>query len=268
MGGRLSCTRVYAFERKEVPIMQQLFPEHRLVDDPAAIYDDIVWPEPADQPYVAVNMVSTIDGRATVAGRVKEIGSPLDRTVMERLRLGVDALLRGAATVRSNPVFPGVPPELVPVRLKRGLNPQPRLVIISSSLDLPWDRRFITDAPQPPIVITTRQAPAGRLRLAEAWAEVHVIGEERVPLRPMLRFLRREYGIRHLLSEGGPQLNGSFLAEDLLDEFFWTVAPRTGGGGSDLALVESDEALPLRNFELVSAFVHQSELFLRYRRVR
>src|SRR5690606_18090468 len=146
--GSAGTGRVPGWRRKPV---HQLFPEHRLVADPAVIYDELVFPDAAaplpgdgdeshgssDRPYVVVNMVTTLDGRATAAGRVHELGSALDRRLMRKRRAAVDAVLRGADTVRPNPRFPGVPPEDAGLRRRKGLAHQPRLVIVSRSLELP-----------------------------------------------------------------------------------------------------------------------------------
>jgi len=76
-------------------------------------------------------------------------------------------------------------------------------------------------------------------------------------------------GVRSLLLEGGPTVNAAFLAQDALDEVYWTV---------DASLVGSD-ALPMiaalpggsrwagspRPGRLVSVHRSAEELFLRYR---
>lgn len=249
------------------PGVQQLFPDSRDVADPASIYDDLVFPAAGAgrRPYVAVNMVSTLDGRATAGGRVHEIGSDLDHRLMRKLRSAVDAVLRGAGTVRSNPQFPGVFPEDVDLRRRKGLADQPRLVIISGSLDLPWDRGFVTEAPHRPIVFTAGTADPGRVAEARRHGDVHVFPGDHVPVGQALELLRAEYGIASVLSEGGPTVNWSLLEAGCLDEYFWTVAPKFSGGRDDLTTVEGPRPLGLIDFELVSAFAHGSELFLRYR---
>ncbi len=69
--------------------------------------------------------------------------------------------------------------------------------------------------------------------------------------------------------EGGPILLGSFLAENLLDEIFLTVAPKIFGNepGKTLTLVESRlfPADEIRNLNLISVKQIEEELFLRYR---
>src|SRR2546422_11560662 len=51
----------------------------------------------------------------------------------------------------------------------------------------------------------------------------------RLVLAPMLRKLRHDHGVRTVLCEGGPVLNGGLLREGLVDELFLSVAPKLAG---------------------------------------
>ncbi len=53
------------------------------------------------RPRVLLNMVSTIDGRATLGGRSGPIGGRADREMFHALRTVVDAVLVGAGTARA-----------------------------------------------------------------------------------------------------------------------------------------------------------------------
>lgn len=247
--------------------VQQLFPEQRPVADPLAIYDAITWPVREDRPYIALNMVSSIDGRTTVAGGHSErLGSDLDHALMRRIRAHADVVLCGAETVRSTPVYPGVGPDEVELRRRRGLSDQPRAAVLSTSLALPWTRRFGTDAPLPPIVFTCEAAPRERLAEAERHAEVHVVGRASVDIAAVVTILHRDYGAARILAEGGPRLNGLLLEAGLIDELFWTIAPKLAGGAEDLSMIAGAPQLSLPRYRLLSIFEHDSELFLRYRR--
>jgi riboflavin biosynthesis pyrimidine reductase len=48
---------------------------------------------------------------------------------------------------------------------------------------------------------------------------------QRVDLKQALCLLRRQFGIRYLLCEGGPALYSNLLELDLIDEKFLTVSP-------------------------------------------
>lgn len=252
--------------------MQRLFPAVAGHVDPLAIYDDIELPAGRDgRPYTILNMVSTIDGKTTLAENVikEPIGSPVDRQLMARLRVGVDAVMRGAGTVRASPYYPGIPEELEHRRIHLGLPRQPLAVVVSGSGELPLDAPFFRAAPRRPVVLITKRTPPARLARLYDVADVEVVGDETVDLPAALQRLYDKYDVKRLLSEGGPRLNQDCLAADVLDELFWTVAPRIAGGSMDLTMVEGAGLLePMPRLELVHAYVHDSELFLRYRRRR
>ena len=248
--------------------MQQLYPECRPWPDPLTIYDDVDFPEgPPHRPYVVINMVSTVDGKVTMGrGAVREpIGSKVDHALMARLRAPVDAVLRGAGTVRAYDVPPRVPDEYAERRVRQGLPPQPLPVVISGSCDLPLDARFFREAPRRPLVLTRRAAPAEKVEALRQVADVEFVGEDRVEMRAALARLREGYGVRRLLSEGGPAVNYAMLEAGVVDELFWTVAPKIVGYAEDKTMVMGGRPLePLVRLALASAFWHEGELFLRY----
>ncbi|HEY8417869.1 MAG TPA: dihydrofolate reductase family protein [Limnochordales bacterium] len=251
--------------------MQRLFPAVSGHVDPLSIYDDLELPAGHDgRPYTAVNMVTTVDGKTTLdRNRIRQpIGSQLDRTLMGRLRANFDAVIRGAGTVRAHSVYPGVPPELEHRRIARGLARQPLAVVVTGSGHLPLDAPFFHSAPRRPLVIASPAAPADHIAALRERAEVVVMDEHPLDLAAVWRLLYETYGVRRLLSEGGAHLNHACLEAGLLDEIFWTVAPRVAGSSHDLTMVEGPAVLqPIPRLELVSAYCHESELFLRYRRV-
>src|SRR5436305_4923759 len=57
--------------------------------------------EPPPRPRVMLNMVSTADGRATLAGRSGPVSGQADRELFHALRASADAVLVGAGTVRT-----------------------------------------------------------------------------------------------------------------------------------------------------------------------
>lgn len=244
------------------------------VTPPTAIYDDLSLPLATDQrPYTILNMVSSVDGKTTLdGGRVNELGSDVDHRLMLKLRIPVDAVIRGAGTVRSHSRYPQVAPEDAAVRQAAGRPPYPRVVIVTGSAALPLSAPVFREAPQQPLVITKTTAPAENLAALAKVAQVIAIDPPAtgagLNLQPALQQLRQKHGIEYLLSEGGPMLNYAFLAEGLLDELFWTIAPKLGGARDDLNLVDGPETLtPLPALELLSAYhcTPTGELFMRYK---
>jgi riboflavin biosynthesis pyrimidine reductase len=84
------------------------------------------------------------------------------------------------------------------------------------------------------IIITS---PNGRERLESNGLESLPSVEARVLDSPdgrispvsILKLLRDEFGVKHLLHEGGPTLFGDFVAHGCVDELFLTVAPQFAG---------------------------------------
>ena len=75
-----------------------------------------------ERPYVVLNMVATLDGRATLNGRSGPISDPADRALFHGLRSVVDAVMAGAGTVRAERYGPIVPdPDRRRLRAERGL---------------------------------------------------------------------------------------------------------------------------------------------------
>jgi 2,5-diamino-6-(ribosylamino)-4(3H)-pyrimidinone 5'-phosphate reductase len=76
-------------------------------------------------------------------------------------------------------------------------------------------------------------------------------------------------GVRLLLSEGGPGLNQRLLDAGLLDELFWTIAPKLAGGRGRTLMDGDEPAAAIRaGLELVSLYEHAGELYSRYRLAR
>jgi riboflavin biosynthesis pyrimidine reductase len=180
---------------------------------------------------------------------------------MRRLRTHVDALLIGPGTLRAERVGGSVPEAMVAARRARGLPDQPLTVTLSSTLDLP-DTPFLR-GPGRSIVFTVDGASDSGL---EDRATVIRCGAGRVDLARALGILRSDWGVRLLLTESGPNVNEQLVRLGLLDELFWTIAPRLAGG-SGIGLMWSPtpaEAL-LCDLELLSLAEHQGELYSRYR---
>jgi 5-amino-6-(5-phosphoribosylamino)uracil reductase len=221
-------------------------------------------PAPDGRPLVAINMVTTIDGRAQLRGSAEGLGSRADRRLMRLYRSAFDAVGSGSGTLLATGVWMRVGTDLGRQRVARGQPPDPTGVLIAGSRPPPTDAAWF-DGDEPRILVVGRTNP---LADAPAGTELLRAPDERpVPAWVLGRLAAR--GIRSLLLEGGPQLNASFLAAGLIDEVYWTVGPLLLGtdalpmvapiaGGSPY---ESDP----RRGRLVSVIRHEDELFLRYR---
>jgi len=183
---------------------------------------------PDDRPYVAVNMVSTLDGRAATDGDTRGLGGPDDRELFHLLRTAADAILVGAGTVRIERYAEAVKTDDLRARRERhGLDPEQPTVIVSARLVLPSDLPLL-QAPGAPVIIAT--AADHELEGVEADVTYERTGDD---LKLLLARLRADHGIRSLICEGGPTLVSYMLAAGLIDEFFLSLAPKFAGGGDE-----------------------------------
>ena len=235
--------------------------------DPDDVYRHLELPAGvAGRPYVIMNMVSTVDGKAALGGTAAGIGSRTDARLMRQVRAAVDAVMHGAGTLRSELVDPRVDPVRSRERVARGLSPQPLAVAVSASLDLDPASRFLVNGPSGTVILTSSRASAERQQRLAPYATLLIHDGPTVDLAAALRRLHDELGVRRLLSEGGPTLNQHLLDAGLLDEVFWTIAPKLAGGRGRATIDADAPAVRIAaRLDLVSLHEHDGELFARYR---
>lgn len=248
--------------------MQQLYPAQAAVADPLSIYDHLDFPTPTDdRPWLYVNMVASLDGRAQIDGRAVGLGSPTDQALMQRLRARADCVLNGAGTVEADQVYGRLAADLVAARRARGQADEPLWAVISGSGRLRPDSTLLRKPPPRPIAFVAEATPRERRVWLAERMDVRVVGGEQPDPAEAQRVLKREYGCRVVLSEGGPTLNHAHVAAGVLDELFLTVAP-TVAAGLGKTIVDGPQfpraALP--RLDLVTLYEHAGELFFRYRR--
>jgi riboflavin biosynthesis pyrimidine reductase len=220
--------------------LRRLFPDHAVVTvDEVASGLGFSDRAPADRPFVAVNMVSSADGKATLDGRTAPMSAEVDRELFHHLRTQADGILVGAQTVRVERYGRVTKtPELRAKRESQGLRPDALAVIVTISGFLPEDLPLL------------RQTPDA----------VRLIGDPATGLAEL-----RAEGIRSLLCEGGPTLNSTLFANGLVDELFLTIAPTVAGSGETLTIVEGLPLPDAVDLELLTVHEAGGHLFLRYR---
>ncbi|MGH2514714.1 MAG: dihydrofolate reductase family protein [Ktedonobacterales bacterium] len=196
----------------------------------------------AARPYVLANLVSTLDGVVSYNSPGESGGGPIsgeseeDHMVMGLLRARADAVLFGAGSLHGDSghvrtpafIYPALANEYAAYRARLGLAELPLNVVVSGSgrVDL-REPTFHTRGLRVLIATTA----AGAIRLARetlpTGVEVRAVSREMsqpedgdgspIPMKALLALLRRDYGVRVALTEGGPRLLASFVAAGLLD---------------------------------------------------
>jgi riboflavin-specific deaminase-like protein len=221
----------------------------------------------SERPYVILNMISTLDGRASIAGRSGALSSEADRAVFHSLRAVVDAVMAGAGTVRTERYGRMIPdPETRRWRRERGRSDEPLACVVSGRLALPEDLPLLADPDAHVAILTT--SPASLPGVAAHVSYVRAVREGALDLSGALSELRQRFGVDTLLCEGGPYLNAHLLAAGLVDELFLTLAPKLAGaeaaGGEALGIVAGPALEAPIELELLGVLESGSELFLRY----
>jgi riboflavin-specific deaminase-like protein len=184
-------------------------------------------------PFVLVNMAMTADGKIATANRaVTSFGSPRDREHLLELRATADAMMAGARTVdsASTTMGPG-PAKFRQRRLKRGLAEYNLRVIVSRSGSVNPRAEIFRHRFSPIIILTTRRTKANRLKRLHTLAdEVKICGRQEINFRVAFRWLRKKWGVRRLLCEGGGELNDALIHAGLVNELHLTICPKIFGG--------------------------------------
>lgn len=219
----------------------------------------------AGRPWVMANMVASVDGATAVDGESRGLSGPADRRVFHALRGLADAVMAAAGTVRADRYGPARPsPATRAARVGRGQTPVPPVVVVSRSLELPWEAPLFAEAEIPTVVLSPADSAPERLeRASAAGADVVTAGRGSTDLGAGLAALA-ERGCGVLLCEGGPGLIRELVAGDLLDELFVTVSPRIVGGAA-ARMTRGDDLVPPRSLELGAVAEDDGFLFLRYR---
>jgi riboflavin biosynthesis pyrimidine reductase len=240
---------------------------------------DRLWPDPAadlpleaafldrpgqaaGRPWVATNMVTSVDGRAQLEGTAEGLGSRVDRRLMQAYRAAFDAVASGAGTLRADDFYSRVADDLAAARGVAGRSPQPLALVIAGSTAVPTDRRWFGYADQQRVIVVGGGNPHAAdepLPGVETWVAPTAEPEPGWILERLATA-----GVASLLLEGGPTLNAAFLAKGLLDELFWTIGPRFVGAEALPLIAPIDLPAPIEA-RLVSVHRHADELYLRYR---
>jgi riboflavin-specific deaminase-like protein len=211
--------------------VRQLLPVAAEID-PVAAHAATPRSAPSGRPWVALNMVASIDGATALEGVSDALGGAPDKEVFRAIRAVADVIVVAAGTVRAEAYGPPrTSAALQEQRAARGQTPFPRMAVVTASLDLDPTTALFTDAPEPPLLLTAAEAPQEKAELLQPVADIVRVGHGGVDLPLALAHIR-SLGHTTVVCEGGPSLNGQLLAAGLIDEVNVTIAPTLVGGAS------------------------------------
>jgi diaminohydroxyphosphoribosylaminopyrimidine deaminase/5-amino-6-(5-phosphoribosylamino)uracil reductase len=170
------------------------------------------------RPFVRSKLAMSLDGRTALAsGESKWITSSAARQDVHRLRAESSAILTGIGTILADD------PALT-ARIGEEVL-QPVRIVLDTRLRMPANAQ-LAKLPGRSLILTCSDDPSKIADLRKAGFEIHRIREknDRIDLNDVLAFLAGQH-INELLVEAGPELNGAFLAENLVDEWIVYMAP-------------------------------------------
>jgi riboflavin-specific deaminase-like protein len=227
---------------------------------------------PSWRPLVTMNVAESADGKiAPVDGGKVNFGGDEDRMQMELLRAEADAVLIGGGTLLTEdpPLLIRDPALRERRRTARG-TPHPLNVTVCSSLPPRLaSMSFFLHPETEKLVFTTERTAPDLIEVAARLARVEVVALDSTGRVDVVEVVRRlsTLGVRHLLLEGGGELNFSMLRSGLVDEVYLTICPFLFGGRTAPSPV-GGEGLPREQVRKLSLKSHRvgthGEVFLRY----
>jgi len=236
-------------------------------------------PNPYDMKAGAVvytNFISSLDGRIAIEHPVNgstnvptSISNPRDWRLFQELAAQADVLVASARYIRElakSQAQDDLPlshdPEFADLhtwRRERGMTEQPSVVILSASLNLPFDQLArIKD--RPVYVATGDEAePSAVASLENSGIEVLRTGTgDRVEGGRLIDALR-EAGFRSIYSIAGPGVLETLLSADVLDRLYLTHMHRLIGGASYDTLLEGEVLDPPSDLCLRALYYDQKD---------
>jgi len=231
--------------------------------------------EQANRPCVYTNFVASMDGRIAIEHPTtgdhtvpESITNARDWRLYQELAAQADVLLTSARYLRE--LSEGTAQDSLPLsqqpafadlhhwRRQQGLPPQPGVVILSASLDLPLATLCET-MDRPVYVATGDEADPDALQaIRDTGARILSTGPgTSVDGRLLIDQLVAE-GFRSIYSIAGPGILRTLLTAGMLDRLYLTQVHRLIGGRSYDTLLESDLVQPPADFILQALYYDEA----------
>lgn len=221
------------------------------------------------RPYVICHMAPSIDGRiagANVASQ-RSLSAEYERIAQT---FDADAWIIGRISMEPYAGKTRVPRRKVKGRIPRkdfiaDSNAELYAIAVDASGKLTWKSNAIDGAHV--ITVLSERVSDDYLAFLQSRGISYLFGgRTNIDLSKVLVKLRKEFGIRKLLLEGGGKINGSFLAADLIDELSVLIAPVADGNIGTPTLFDVEAGVgPARKLRLISVARLKGDLvWLRY----
>lgn len=208
---------------------------------------------------VRANMIVSVDGAISVAGRSGGLSGAADRLLFQVLRGLADVIVVGAGTARAE--------HYGPAGRSKWVERVPPIAVVTQGLSLDPDSSLIRDANPKTIVLTTARASQDAVAKVSETADVVIAGQDSVTVAAILAELSGR-GYRKILVEGGPRLLGQFAAADELHELCVTTSPLLEGGHSTGRMLAAAGEERTTKLTLKSVIEDEGFLLCRYSKVQ
>jgi 5-amino-6-(5-phosphoribosylamino)uracil reductase len=177
-----------------------------------------------DGPYTLLSCSVSMDGYIAGAGSPLLLSNDADFERVDAVRASCDAILVGAATVRTdNPRLLVRSQARREERTARGLAPSPMKVTVTRRAALDPCAAFFSSGDAEKLVYCARSC-VGDARARLGPVATVVDGGHTVEMRRLIDDLAAR-GVERLMVEGGGTVHTQFLTDDLVDELQLVVAP-------------------------------------------
>jgi 5-amino-6-(5-phosphoribosylamino)uracil reductase len=177
-----------------------------------------------ERPYTMLSCCVSLDGYLGDRTPRLALSNEADFERVDEVRASCDAIMVGAATVRTdNPRLLVRSPARRHERLARGLASSPMKITVTDRANLDAGSNFFTTGEAEKLVYTpTPRVADARARLGPVATVVD--GGRRIRMRWLSEDLA-DRGVGRLMVEGGGVVHTQFLTDNLVDELQLTVAP-------------------------------------------
>ncbi len=192
-------------------------------------------------PFVILKIAMSLDGKiATRTKQSKWISHEESQKYVHKLRSENDAVLIGKNTaIIDNPLL---------TARKVKTQKQPVKVIVDSKLSMPIDRKFINDKSSQTIIATTNLAKKEKIyQFEKKGCKIIIVPRKKnkVNLKKLL-FILAKMNITSILVEGGSQIAGSLIDENLVDKIVFIISPKIIGGKNAIPSIAGNGAKSLK----------------------